>query len=76
MRPGRFAADVVLIGPTICNMRNYGLSMVIALESLALLLLFVASAFFSSSESAFFSLSPIQVQKIRKSHKRIGRLIE
>jgi len=48
----------------------------IALEILGLLVLFALSAFFSSSESALFSLTPLQVHRIRAAHPRAAQRIE
>ena len=42
----------------------------------ALILLFCFSAFFSSSESAFFSLDPVQIHRIREKHPRAAARIE
>ena len=42
----------------------------------ALILLFCFSAFFSSSESALFSLDPIQIHRIREKHPRAAARIE
>ena len=42
----------------------------------ALILLFCFSAFFSSSESALFSLDPIQIHRIREKHPRAADRIE
>jgi putative hemolysin len=42
----------------------------------ALLGLFVLSAFFSGCETVLFSLSPIQVQRIRNRHAAAGRRLE
>lgn len=37
--------------------------------------LLIASAFFSSSETALFSLSPLHVRRIQKSHRHLGAII-
>ncbi len=48
----------------------------LALEGLLLLVLFVLSAFFSGSETVLFSLSPIQVQRIRTRNPVAGARLE
>lgn len=45
-------------------------------EIVVLILLVCLSAFFSSSESAFFSLSPLHVHRIRTEHKKAAERIE
>jgi CBS domain containing-hemolysin-like protein len=40
-----------------------------------LVLLLIASSFFSSSETALFSLSPLQVRRIQESHHHVGATI-
>lgn len=50
--------------------------MVLVLELVCLVLLFVLSAFFSSSESALFSLDPLQVHRIKGTHPHAGERIE
>lgn len=45
-------------------------------SSIILLLLFALSAFFSGCETVLFSLSPIQVQRIRNRHAAAGRRLE
>ncbi len=50
--------------------------MVLILQLVLLVLLFGLSAFFSSSESALFSLDPLQVHRIRQKHPRAGERIE
>jgi len=47
--------------------------MTLVFEAIALCVLFCLSAFFSSSESALFSLDPLQIHKIRKKHPRTGQ---
>ncbi len=42
----------------------------LVIELLTLVLLFICSAFFSSSETALFSLNPIQIHRIRKSNPK------
>ncbi|HRR33515.1 MAG TPA: hemolysin family protein [Kiritimatiellia bacterium] len=44
--------------------------------SVILLMLFALSAFFSGCETVLFSLSPIQVQRIRNRHAAAGRRLE
>ena len=41
----------------------------------ALAVLFVLSAFFSSSETVLFSLSPLQVKKLRAENPYVGRRV-
>ena len=48
----------------------------VALSIVALVFLFCCSAFFSSSESALFSLDPLQIHSIRKKHPRAADRIE
>jgi putative hemolysin len=50
--------------------------MVLILELVLLVALFGLSAFFSSSESALFSLDPMQVHRIREEHPHAGERIE
>ena len=50
--------------------------MFLIIELISLTVLFVLSAFFSSSESALFSLDPMQIHRIGERHPRIGRRIE
>lgn len=47
-----------------------------ALQLLALLVLFALSAFFSGSETALFSLTPVQIQRMRTSRPSATRQIE
>jgi putative hemolysin len=46
------------------------------IELFSLLLLFVLSAFFSSSETALFSLNPIQIRRLRGRHPHAADTIE
>lgn len=46
------------------------------IQVIAILVLIGLSAFFSSSETAFTSLSYLQLQEILKNHGRTGRLVE
>ena len=48
----------------------------IAAQLLALALLLVISAFFSSSETALFSLNPLQVRRMTNNHPRAGQRVE
>jgi putative hemolysin len=48
----------------------------ILVEFAALVFLLVCSAFFSSAETALFSLDPIQVHRIKRSHPRSGGHVE
>jgi len=48
----------------------------LAIEGAALLVLFLCSAFFSSAETALFSLDPIQISRIRRSRPRAADRIE
>ena len=48
----------------------------IAMETAALVVLAVMSAFFSSAESALFSLNPLQVHRIRASRAKAAERIE
>ena len=50
--------------------------MILFLEVVSLGVLFALSAFFSSSESALFSLDPLQVHRIREKHPRAAQRIE
>ncbi len=50
--------------------------MVLILELIFLMVLFGFSAFFSSSESALFSLDPMQVHRIKQTHPHAGARIE
>lgn len=50
--------------------------MIVLLQLLALFLLLVLSAFFSSSEIAYFSLSPIQIRRIREINPAAGKRID
>lgn len=43
---------------------------------LLLVFLFLLSAFFSAGETAFFSLSPIQIRRIKKERPKIGARLE
>ena len=43
---------------------------IVIVECIALVFLFLCSAFFSSAETALFSLTPLQVHKIRSTHPR------
>ncbi|MBU1043642.1 MAG: hemolysin family protein [Candidatus Omnitrophica bacterium] len=45
-------------------------------ELIAFLLLVILSAFFSSSESAFFSLNPVHIHRIRAKHQKAAERIE
>lgn len=45
------------------------------LELIILIVLFACSAFFSSAETALFSLNPIQIHRINKNSKNYGELI-
>ena len=45
-------------------------------ESIVLVVLLGLSAFFSSAETALFSLSPMQIHRLRRRHPRQTRLIE
>ncbi|MFC1462164.1 CNNM domain-containing protein [Verrucomicrobiota bacterium] len=46
------------------------MSAIVVVECMALVFLFLCSAFFSSAETALFSLTPLQVHKIRSTHPR------
>ena len=48
----------------------------VAFSIVALFLLFCCSAFFSSSESALFSLDPLQIHRIREKHPRVADRVE
>ncbi len=48
----------------------------LVVEGIALLVLFACSAFFSSSETALFSLDPLKLHRIRKARPRRAELIE
>lgn len=50
--------------------------MIIGFECIALLVLLICSGFFSSAETALFSLNPIQIHKVRKVKPRVGDAIE
>ena len=51
--------------------------MMLVFLGILLLVVFLAlSAFFSSSETAFFSLSPMRIYRIRRAHPRAAREIE
>lgn len=52
------------------------MTMILVAESAALLLLFLLSAFFSSAETALFSLNPIQIHRIRRHAPGTARRIE
>jgi putative hemolysin len=47
----------------------------VALEVSVLLLLLVCSGFFSSAETTFFSLNPLQVRRLTQRHPKAGALI-
>ncbi len=47
----------------------------VALELSILLLLLVCSGFFSSAETTFFSLNPLQVRRLTQRHPKAGALI-
>ncbi|MCK5850776.1 MAG: HlyC/CorC family transporter [Kiritimatiellae bacterium] len=53
---------------------------ILVIECVALLVLLICSAFFSSAETAFFSLNPLQIQHIRasdpESANRIKRMLD
>jgi putative hemolysin len=49
---------------------------ILAIEGVALICLFVCSAFFSSAETAFFSLDTIQIHQIRRRRPASGKRIE
>ena len=51
------------------------MSAVLATEALAVLLMLVMSAFFSSSEAAFFSLKPWQVEHREKGSSAVARVL-
>ncbi len=51
------------------------MSAVLATEALAVLLMLVLSAFFSSSEAAFFSLKPWQVEHREKGSSAVARVL-
>ncbi|MBP5226324.1 MAG: HlyC/CorC family transporter [Kiritimatiellae bacterium] len=44
--------------------------------SILLILLFCLSAFFSASETAFFSLTPIQIGRIKRRNRKTGRRLD
>lgn len=48
----------------------------LVLELVVLLTLLVLSAFFSSAETAFFSLNPVHIHRIRRSKPAVARAIE
>jgi putative hemolysin len=48
----------------------------LAIEGAALLILFICSAFFSSAETALFSLDPIQIHRIRRVRPRAADRID
>lgn len=50
--------------------------MIFILQLVALILLLVLSAFFSSSEIAYFSLSPIQTRRISESNPTAGKRVQ
>ena len=50
--------------------------LLLLLNAAALALLFLLSAFFSGSETVFFSLSPVQVQRIRKLRPKVGQRLD
>ncbi len=52
------------------------MTIILIIECFSLLLLFLCSAFFSSAETALFSLNPLHVQRIRKFHPAAGERIE
>ena len=49
---------------------------ILLIEIISLILLFVCSAFFSSAETAFFALNPIQIHRIRRSKPQTADLLE
>lgn len=50
--------------------------MIVAIQAAVLVALFCASAFFSSAEMAFFSLSPIHIHRIGRTRPQAARRIE
>ena len=65
------------IAPALAPARRYlSMSLLVIIGLLVLAILLLASAFFSSSETVFFSLNPMQVQRIVKEHPKVGRRLE
>lgn len=52
------------------------MNLILFVQFFSLVLLFACSAFFSSSETAFFALNPIQIHRIRKSRPRRADLLD
>lgn len=51
-------------------------TLLLLLNAATLILLFLLSAFFSGSETVFFSLSPVQVQRVRKLRPKVGQRLD
>lgn len=52
------------------------MTLVLVIQSSSLVVLLCFSAFFSSAETALFSLSPIHIHRIRRTHPKAARQIE
>ena len=52
------------------------MNLILLLQFVSLVLLFVFSAFFSSSETAFFALNPIHIHRLRKSRPKSADALE